>query len=69
MAKRPRTDAAASFESRCAAPLALSALGGHECAFRRGEKASKVGPFDGHLGNADNYDEPTLEDVAYRRRR
>lgn len=42
---------------------------GLQIVFRRGEKVSKVGPFDGHLSNADAYDDPALEEVVYRRRR
>ena len=33
--------------------------------FRKGERVTKVGPFDGHLSNADEFGRPELEHVVY----
>ncbi|MEL7061196.1 MAG: hypothetical protein AAGN46_14335 [Acidobacteriota bacterium] len=32
---------------------------------RNGEQIAKVGPYDGHVNNADAYDRPELKDVVY----
>ena len=39
---------------------------GLEIVFRNGRTVNKVGPYDGHLSNADAYADPSLEDVVYR---
>ncbi|TCJ11613.1 hypothetical protein EZJ19_15185 [Parasulfuritortus cantonensis] len=39
---------------------------GLQIVFRNGNKVCKVGPYDGHLTNADAYADPALEDVVYR---
>jgi hypothetical protein len=33
--------------------------------FRKGERITRVGPFDGHLSNADAFGRPELEHVVY----
>ena len=40
---------------------------GLQIIFRSGRIVSKVGPYDGHLSNADAFADPRLEDVVYRR--
>jgi hypothetical protein len=40
---------------------------GLQIVFREGKRVCKVGPFDGHLTNADAYADDALEDVVYRR--
>ncbi len=39
---------------------------GLQIVFKEGRTVCKVGPFDGHLTNADAYDNDALEDVIYR---
>ena len=39
---------------------------GMQIVFKNGLKVNKVGPFDGHLTNADAYDDDSLENVVYR---
>ena len=39
---------------------------GLEIVFKNGRTVNKVGPYDGHLSNADAYADPSLEDVIYR---
>jgi hypothetical protein len=41
---------------------------GLQLVFEEGRRVNKVGPFDGHLTNADAYDDPSLQDVIYRPR-
>lgn len=41
---------------------------GLQLVFKNGNVIAKLGPFDGHLTNADAYGDPALEDVVYRRR-
>jgi hypothetical protein len=38
---------------------------GLQLVFLRGERLTKVGPFDGHLSNADAFANPALETVVY----
>lgn len=38
---------------------------GLEIVFKNGQKVNKLGPYDGHLTNADSYDDESLEDVIY----
>lgn len=38
---------------------------GIQIVFKNGERVSKIGPFDGHLTNADSFEDPSLEDVVY----
>ncbi len=42
---------------------------GLQIVFRNGQRVNKVGPFDGHVTNADAYGNGGLADVVYRRRR
>ena len=39
---------------------------GLQIVFKSGRVVNKVGPYDGHLSNADAYADPKLEDVVYR---
>ena len=41
---------------------------GLQLVFDEGRRVNKVGPFDGHLTNADAYDDPSLEEVTDRPR-
>lgn len=41
---------------------------GLQLVFREGRALVKVGPYDGHLTNADAYADPSLEEVIYRER-
>ena len=38
---------------------------GLQIVFRQGKAVNKVGPFNGHLSNADAYDDKALEDTVY----
>jgi hypothetical protein len=38
---------------------------GLELVFKNGRAVNKVGPYDGHVTNADAYGEPSFEDVVY----
>jgi hypothetical protein len=38
---------------------------GLQIVFREGNFISKVGPFDGHVSNADAFADPSLEDTVY----
>ncbi len=40
---------------------------GLQIVFRNGNRVNKVGPYDGHLTNANAYADPDLEDVVYKR--
>jgi uncharacterized protein DUF6985 len=42
---------------------------GLQIVLKNGNEVPKVGPFDGHLSNADAYGDPALEGVVYRRMR
>jgi len=39
---------------------------GLQIVFREGNFINKVGPFDGHLSNADAFDSPSLENTVFR---
>lgn len=39
---------------------------GLQIVFKGGQTVNKVGPYDGHLSNADAFADPSLEDVVYR---
>ena len=39
---------------------------GLQIVFKNGQTVNKVGPYDGHLSNADAFADPSLEDVVYR---
>jgi hypothetical protein len=41
---------------------------GLQLVFSEGRTVIKVGPYDGHLTNADAYDDPSLEGVIYKER-
>jgi len=38
---------------------------GLQIVFRDGNSINKVGPFDGHLSNADSFDDPSLVSTIY----
>lgn len=40
---------------------------GLQLVFKQGRLINKLGPYDGHLSNADAYDDDKLEHVVYRR--
>lgn len=42
---------------------------GLQIVLREGNVVTKVGAFDGHLSNADSFDDPLLEGIIYRRRK
>lgn len=39
---------------------------GLQIVFKEGKKITKIGPYDGHLSNADTYGDDSLEDVVYK---
>jgi hypothetical protein len=41
---------------------------GLQLVFEEGRRVNKVGPFDGHVTNADAYADPSLQDVIYQPR-
>ncbi len=38
---------------------------GMQLVFKDGKKITKLGPYDGHLSNADSFNNPELEDVLF----
>lgn len=39
---------------------------GLQIVFENGRRVNKIGPYDGHLSNADAFDDSSLENVVYR---
>ena len=61
--RRPHADHGVYLSLECACDW--EAEHGLQIVFHNGSHVNKVGPFDGHLSNADAFDDPSLEGVVY----